>query len=153
MADPNEVYSLINQIYLILDDGDRRFLSRYSLTPARYYALVHLGDHPGLSLSDLSELLLCDKSNASRIIRGMEANHLVYREPHESDGRTVRLFLTETGLALREDVTAAHETYNRERLSGTAEIDEENLPDGLTELKNQLEANLDREAISSGTAY
>ena len=95
MADSQKVYSLINQIYLILDDGDRQFLGRFNLTPARYYALVHLGEHPGLSLSDLSDLLLCDKSNASRIIKGMETNQLVFREPHESDGRTVRLFLTE----------------------------------------------------------
>lgn len=152
MASPQEVYSLINEIYLILDDGDRRFLNRYGLTPARFYALVHLGDRAGLSLSELSGLLLCDKSNASRIIKAMAAQGLVNRQAHESDGRTMRLYLTPQGDSLRREVIEAHTVYNRERLSGAEEIDEDNLPESLIQLKSQLVANLGHDFVFSGTA-
>lgn len=73
-------YTLLNEIYLILDDGDRRLPSRYDLTKTRFYILVHLGEQPGMSLSGLSNSLLCDKSNAARIFQGMEADGLAYRQ-------------------------------------------------------------------------
>ena len=58
MSDPQAIYALLNEIYLILDDGDRRLLSRFQLSPARFYALIHLGNRPGMSLSELSDLML-----------------------------------------------------------------------------------------------
>lgn len=142
MADPERFYTLLKDLFLILDDGDRTLLLRFGLTVPRYYALVHIALEPGLSSSQLSDLMLCDKSNVSRIIKGMEADGLVIRQAHESDGRASRLYLTGRGQALCNKAKAAHQAYNQERFKCMAEIQQDNLVDGLLRLKQGLREQL-----------
>jgi DNA-binding MarR family transcriptional regulator len=138
MADAQTLYSLLKEIFLILDDGDRQLLSQFELSPSRYYALVHLGNNPGMSLSELSELMLCDKSNATRIVRGLENEGLARRRPHETDRRAIRLFLSEDGDKLRRRAIAAHERYNRGRLQSLTNGSGRALVGDLSQLKRSL---------------
>ena len=138
MADPQTLYSLLKEIFLILDDGDRQLLSQYSLTPSRYYALVHLGENPGMSLSELSDLMLCDKSNATRIVRGLELDGLALRRPHETDRRAIRLYLSDAGDELRRQAVGAHDRYNQGRLQTVTNGDAEALLGDLLQLKRDL---------------
>jgi len=143
MTNPQKLYGLINEIYLILDDGDRRLLNDFNLSSTRFYALVHIGERPGISSSQLSQLLICDKSNATRIIKGLEAEGLVIRRPHETDGRSLRLYLSETGQALRDQAIDAHHQYNQNRFEELPPDEQESLTEGLITLKRSLRHNLD----------
>ena len=138
MADAQILYSLLKEIFLILDDGDRQLLGQFDLTPSRYYALVHLGNNPGMSLSELSHLMLCDKSNATRIVRGLEENGLVTRTPHESDRRAIRLYLSRDGDNLRRRAITAHDRYNKGRLQSVSNGSGEALVGDLSQLKRSL---------------
>ena len=146
MADLQKTYDLINEIFIILDDGNRRLFDQFDLTTPRFYTLVHLGAQPGLSLSELSNLMLCDKSNATRIIKSMEADGLVLRRPHETDGWTLRLFLTPEGLKLREQTIAAHQHFNQARLEVLDDDQQENLLACLLHLKSGLRKQLNNTA-------
>ena len=143
MRDSQEIYTLLNEIYLILDDGDRRLFSQFDLTPPRFYALVHIGDQPGISLSNLSNLMLCDKSNATRIIKSLESEGLVYRLPHETDGRSIRLFLSEDGNEIRSKAINAHASYNEQRFNSRNTDDENELRLELIQLKKNLRDRLE----------
>ncbi len=143
MSDPQTLFKLINEIYLILDDGDRRLLNGFNLTSTRFYALVHIGERPGISFSELSQLLICDKSNASRIIRGLESDGLVIRQRHETDGRTSRLFLSNDGEELRKKAHSAHRHYTMKRFVSLPPNDQEQLSHSLTNLKRSLGTYLD----------
>ena len=143
MSDGQEIYTLLNEIYLILDDGDRRLFGQFDLTPPRYYALVHIGAKPGISLSKLSSLMLCDKSNATRIVKGLENEDLVYRLPHETDGRTIRLFLSERGQEIRQKAISAHSRYNKKRFHSKVPVEKEELRTELVQLKNHLRDRLE----------
>ena len=143
MNDRQEIYNLLNEIYLILDDGDRRLFSQFDLTPPRYYALVHIGNQPGISLSKLSNLMLCDKSNATRIIKGLEGEGLVYRLPHETDGRTIRLFLSKKGQEVRQKAASAHTSYNEKRFNEDVPAADHDLREELTQLKQHLRDKLE----------
>lgn len=138
MADAQALYSLLKEIFLILDDGDRQLLGQFDLTPSRYYALVHLGENPGLSLSELSDLMLCDKSNATRIVRGLEKDGLATRRPHETDRRAIRLYLSEDGETLRRRAVAAHERYNEGRMQSMTNGSGDKLMGDLSHLKRNL---------------
>lgn len=144
MSDPHVIYNTLNEIFLLLDDGDRRFFNSYELSPSRYYALYHLLRQPGISFSDLSNLMLCDKSNITRIIKGLEAEDLVMRRPHETDGRTLRLFVSEKGKEICEQATNAHQRYNQDRFSDLEDIKKDNLLEGLQQLKTNLRSRLDQ---------
>ncbi len=109
------LYNVLKEIFLLLDDGDRRVLSACNLTVPRFYALLHLGQNPGLSISELSALMFCDKSNVTRLVQNLEAENLVQRRRHKRDGRIICLSLTAQGEELRRDALARHHRYNHAR--------------------------------------
>ncbi len=142
MCDKELLYNLIKETFILLDDGDRRFFRKFDLTVSRYYALYHIGETPGISFSQLSERMVCDKSNVTRIIKGLEASGFVARQPHETDGRTLRLYLTDEGTAVYHQVALAHQAYNESRLNCINEIQHESLVDGLARLNEYMRADL-----------
>lgn len=145
MDEANNLYTVLKEIFLLLDDGDRRLLADFDLTVPRFYALLHLGDHPGLSISELSDLMFCDKSNITRLIKTLEADDLVYRRPHDSDGRVLCLHLTSRGEELREKVLAIHSQRNEMRFSNTLESDERKaLLFWLHAVKDSLQLDLEQ---------
>lgn len=148
MTHPTEIYSLLKEIFLLLDDGDRRLFGRFNLTVPRFYVLYHLGEEPGISVSQLSRLMFCDKSNITRLIHGLQSEGLVTRRPHESDGRVLRLFLTPEGEALRSDVVTAHHAANRERIGqNLAEQEQGALVQHLNKLRVGLQSDLASETV------
>jgi DNA-binding MarR family transcriptional regulator len=138
MANPNQFYDLIKELFLILDDGDRQLFGRFNLTATRYYALIHINQEPGISLSQLSDRLLCDKSNITRVIKSMEAEGLVSRRPHERDGRALRLYLTESGRDTYTRAAKAHRAYNQLRFTDAEASRDAKIVNALHALKRQL---------------
>jgi DNA-binding MarR family transcriptional regulator len=138
MANPTQFYELIKELFLILDDGDRQLFNRFNLTATRYYALIHINEEPGISLSQLSNRLLCDKSNITRIIKSMEADGLVCRRRHKKDGRALQLFLTDYGQTVSTRAAHAHLTYNQFRFNDGEASGSAELVKALDSLKRQL---------------
>ena len=138
MDEKTRIYTLIKEAFILLDSGDSKLFARHNLTVPRYYALHHLAQEPGISFSALSNRMICDKSNVTRIIKSLETANFVCRKPHETDGRSLRLFLTETGTAVFDQVSTAHHTYNETRLSCLENLDKDNLLQGLTKIRDNL---------------
>jgi MarR family transcriptional regulator, organic hydroperoxide resistance regulator len=142
MSERETLYNLLKQTFILLDDGDRRLFGRYNLSPTRYYALLHISETPGLSSSELSDRLLCDKSNVTRIVKGLENTGYIVRKPHETDGRTLRLYLTAQGKEVCADISLAHQAYNELRLNCINEISQGNLLENLSLLNDSLQNEL-----------
>ncbi len=142
MGDQEKLYNLLKEAFLLLDFGDRQLFTHYNLTAPRFYALFHINQEPGILSSQLSSRMFCDKSNATRIIKGLEAEGYVERIPHETDGRSLRLYLTEEGTAVCQQVIAAHQAYNQTRLDCISEIEQGNLIQGLSLLNQRLQESL-----------
>lgn len=138
MADASHIYNLLKEVFFLIDDGDRQLFGQYNLSVPRFYILWHLGNEPGISSRHLSELMICDKSNITRLSKGLEADGLVVRQPHESDGRALRLYLTEAGETVREQALAAHLAYNDQRLNECVTGDQNSLQQQLLCLKESL---------------
>lgn len=148
MNEREALYNMLKQTFILLDDGDRRLFSRFNLTAPRYYALLHVSEKPGLSSSELSDRLLCDKSNVTRIVKGLEGSGYLIRKPHETDGRTLRLYLTELGKEICSSVSMAHQNYNELRLSCINELSQGNLLENLSLLNESLQNELSQSAPS-----
>jgi DNA-binding MarR family transcriptional regulator len=142
MGNQEKLYNLLKEAFLLLDFGDRQLFTRYNLTAPRFYALFHITQEPGISLTQLSNRMFCDKSNATRIIKGLEAEGYVNRQPHETDGRSLRLFLTDEGTAVCQKVIVAHQVYNQARLDCITDIEQGDLIQGLTHLNQRLQESL-----------
>lgn len=137
------IYNLLKDLFFTIEDGDRRFFQKRGLTVTRFYAMWHLSERPGQTLRDLADRMLCDKSNVSRIAKGLEREGLIYREQHETDGRAYRLFLTGTGRATVKLVNVEHQAFNKERFAGNLSAENyTSLEATLIILKKALEEKL-----------
>lgn len=144
MSQKEQLYNRLKETFILLDDGDRRLFSYFNLTPPRYYTLFHIDEDPGMSSRQLSDVMLCDKSNVTRIVRSLESEGFVTREAHETDGRSYRLYLTEEGTAVLQKVRAAHSQYNALRLNSIDTLTEGSLIQNLSELNNSLLDSLEQ---------
>src|SRR5437588_3138626 len=90
-----EISNYLAQSFLELDEGERQLMKRFGLTLTQYWALVHLEDEEGRSLSELADLLICDKSNVTSIVDKFEESGLAERKRgKEGDRRYIRVVLT-----------------------------------------------------------
>ena len=145
MNEPERLYTVIKELFFTLDSGDDYLFRQYGMSVTRYYALYHLEQHPGISLTELSRLMLCDKSNVTRIAKSLERDGLAKRLSHETDKRSARLYLSEKGHRLREKIESAHRAFNRQRFElASAELDEESIYQALQLLKDRLATDLMR---------
>ena len=143
MSNLVEVYDLLKQVFLIIEDGDRDFFQQYDLTVTRFYTLYHLDTTPGMTLRELADRLLCDKSNVTRVVKGLERDKLIYRQDHETDGRAFRLYLHDAGRMLLKQVDKLHAKYNYQRFDNNLSDGEyARLEQSLLKLKSELSLKL-----------
>lgn len=135
------LYSTLKEIYFSLDNGDRRLLEAFNLTVPRFYLLKHIAGNPGITLTQLSALMLTDKSNITRLIKSLEGEGLVYKQPHETDGRAFSLYLTSEGRRLVVEAADAHDRYTKERFLPIG-TEANCLLDDLVAVKRLLEGQL-----------
>lgn len=135
-------YRMISDIYVLLDDGDRRVLRQFNLNTSQYSVLQLLDTDRGWRLTDLSERLLFDKSTVTRIIDRLEQMALVHRRAEPGDRRVQRVVLTDQGLALRERAQAAHERSMEHRMAVLAPEEQHSLYGLLAKLRAGLQTAL-----------
>lgn len=110
------------------ENGLREYLRvNHDTTLPRFDVLAALyRRRDGVSMSELSRMLLVSNGNSTAVVDRLEKDGLVLRRPSASDRRTVYVALTAEGLARFETLAGAHEAeVNRifEDLTGT-EIDQ-----------------------------
>jgi DNA-binding MarR family transcriptional regulator len=112
-----DVAQLISKVFIHLDDSDRQLMKCFDLTITQFWALVHLDNEEGRSLSELANLLICDKSNVTSIVDKMEELDLAERKRGKAgDRRYTRVVLTPEGQQLRSMLIAAREHLIESRL-------------------------------------
>lgn len=85
----------------------------------------------GVTMTELSRMLLVSNGNATTVVDRLEKDGLVRRTPSETDRRTVFVALTADGLAQFEGLAADHEAEVSRRFAGLSEADLETLTDIL----------------------
>ena len=78
---------------LIRTAFDRR-VRALGITRAQWLALTRLHRHPGVSQSELADLMEIERASAGRMIDRMEANGWVERRALNGDRRVKRVYLT-----------------------------------------------------------
>ena len=85
----------------------------------------------GVTMSELSRMLLVSNGNATAVVDRLEADAMVRRTPSDTDRRTVFVALTADGLAQFEGLAAEHEAEVSRRFADLSEADLETLTDIL----------------------
>ena len=85
----------------------------------------------GVTMTELSRMLLVSNGNATTVVDRLEKDGLVRRTPSDADRRTVFVALTAEGLAQFEGLAADHEAEVSRRFAGLSEAGLETLTDIL----------------------
>lgn len=145
-----EVWQLVSKVFIHLDDSDRQLMRKFGLTVTQSWALVHLHDGEGRSLSELATLLLCDKSNVTSVVDKLEEAGLAERKRGKAgDRRYTRVVLTNEGQHLRSRVMAAHEHLIEERLGVLSRDDLHRLMHSLQQLASILQTQFDEDEVEN----
>ena len=81
-------------------------LKRWDLNMAQFDTLARVGSSEGITQQELAESLLVTKGNVCQMLDRLERRGLLSRRP---EGRANRIFLTEEGRRLYEEVVPPHE--------------------------------------------
>lgn len=141
-------YRMIHDIYVLLDDGDRRVLRSFNLSTSQFAVLLLLDADEGWRLTDLSERLLFDKSTVTRIIDRLEQAELVRRIADPADRRVQRVVLTPLGLEQRNNARVAHERSLERRMAVLDADEQRHLCALLAKLRDGLQSELTEAADS-----
>jgi DNA-binding MarR family transcriptional regulator len=85
----------------------------------------------GVTMSELSRMLLVSNGNATAVVDRLEADAMVRRTQSETDRRTVFVALTPEGIAAFEVMAAGHEAEVNKLFNGLSEADLDSLTDIL----------------------
>jgi DNA-binding MarR family transcriptional regulator len=137
-----DIYRLLTEIFVLLDDADRRILRQYDLSTRQFSLLYHLDRDQGSNINELSRDLLCDKSNTTRLVERMKQGGLVTRQRDANDRRYVSVNLTEEGARLREEAVVTHQASVSKRFEILSPEEQKALNDLLVRLRNDLREQL-----------
>jgi DNA-binding MarR family transcriptional regulator len=137
-------YRMLHDIYVLLDDGDRRVLENFGLTTSQFSVLMLLDEEEGRRLTTVSDRLLRARSTITRIVDQLEEARLVQRVADPEDRRAQRVVLTEEGIKRRELAHEAHLKSLLRRLTFLSVDESCALNELLDKLRSTLRTDLDR---------
>jgi len=93
--------------------------AKEDITTSIGFVLLNISSKEGTPATKIAPLMGLESRSLTRVLKNMEEKGLVYRQPDENDGRSVRIFLTELGKAKKEVSRHVVLTFNsavRERI-------------------------------------
>ena len=124
------------RIFQKVERNSGEHLRGWDLNVAQFDVLAHVGASEGMTQQELADSLLVTKGNVCQLLDRMEGRGWISRRQR---GRTNRLFLTDAGRRLFDEVVPAHEALIARRFSALA-LEEQ---DRLHELLRKLDTALD----------
>jgi MarR family transcriptional regulator, 2-MHQ and catechol-resistance regulon repressor len=110
-------------------------LRGWDLNVAQFDVLAHVGASEGMTQQELADSLLVTKGNVCQLLDRMEGRGWISRR---QQGRANRLFLTDAGRRLFDEVVPAHEALIAGRFSVLSEGEQERLHELLRKLDKAL---------------
>ena len=117
---------------------DRR-VRKLGFTRTQWLVLRRLDEQPGVSQSELADMLEVERATAGRLIDKLEEYGWLERRPDGSDRRINRIFMTELGRKIHDRIGPIAEAMVEEELSGLTRQEREQLTDLLLNVKRRLQ--------------
>jgi MarR family transcriptional regulator, transcriptional regulator for hemolysin len=132
-------YSITDVARLMRTVFERR-VRAVGLTRAQWLVIARVHRRPGLSQSEVADLLEIEKASAGRLIDRMEAKGWLRRQADASDRRVNRLHLTPAANRLHSAIWPLAETTVDDALGDLTVKERRTLTDFMTRVKAKLQA-------------
>jgi DNA-binding MarR family transcriptional regulator len=119
------------------------------LTRAQWLVIARVHRHPGLSQSEVADLLEIEKASAGRLIDRMEAKGWLKRRADGNDRRVNRLHLTPAAERLHATIWPIAEATVDDALGDLSMEDRRRLTRLMTRVKSKLQAMAERDPAAN----
>jgi MarR family transcriptional regulator, organic hydroperoxide resistance regulator len=122
----------------VLAHASATAFARHGVHEGQQYILLTLWAEDGLPPGEVARRLGLATPTVTRATARMEAAGLLRRQPHERDGRLVRLFLTDRGRALEKEIGREIDELSERALASLDESERETLVRLLDSISRNL---------------
>ena len=130
---------LIHEVANAISQGYSRVMAPLGLTRPQVRVLVWVGYSPGITQTELCELIGTSPMALTGLLDRMEAKNLVKREENPTDRRAKRIFMTDGALALRPEMEKIAAEFRQAVRAGLDPEDIATAQRVLTTMKNNVE--------------
>ncbi|HLZ30260.1 MAG TPA: MarR family transcriptional regulator [Chloroflexota bacterium] len=123
------------RVFQKVDRASTDSLRYRQLSPAQLDVLAKVGSSEGISQQELADALLVTKGNVCQLLDKMETSGLLERRP---DRRVNRLFLTDQGRQVFDDVVPRHDALLALQFRSLSDADQRELLRLLRQLDHSL---------------
>jgi len=125
------VHDIARQMTSVLD----RRLSQHGLTRSHWRAILYIWRTPGISQTELSEILDVSRMGVTGLLDRMESKGLVSRKDDPKDRRVKRIYLTDSTQALVPTITSVGGEMVNDFFAGINETEQKTLLKLLVKIK------------------
>lgn len=101
--DQGPIGRIVKTAYITLRREIEQLLRPVGLTHTQWSALGVLLHYPGITPSQLEQILMIERPSVTSLVNGLEGRGLVVRRVSPEDGRSKQIFLTDAGRKLAEE--------------------------------------------------
>ena len=143
--DPQFIGYTITDVGRLLRTVFERRVRGFGLTRAQWLIIARLHRRPGLSQSEIADLLEIEKAPAGRLIERMEAKNWLQRRSDAKDKRVNRLYLTSKANRLHAAIWPIAEATVEDALGGLSPEERRRLSALMARVKMTLQALAERD--------
>jgi DNA-binding MarR family transcriptional regulator len=122
---------VLKQVQAALHTAMDGVLRPLGLTVAQYACLELLGQHPGLSNSELARRAFVTRQSMNLVLRGLQERGLLTRPDHPAHGRELPTKLTRTGRTTLHKASTAVRAVEQQLFSPLSQTQQRRLRDDL----------------------
>jgi DNA-binding MarR family transcriptional regulator len=145
--DPHFIGYAITDVGRLLRTVFERRVRTFGLTRAQWMIITRLHRRPGLSQSEIADLLEIEKAPAGRLIERMEAKGWLLRRDDSRDKRINRLYLTARGHRLHAAIWPIAEATVDAALGDLSADERRRLTGLMLRVKSKLQALAERDPL------
>lgn len=144
--DERHVGYLISDVARLLRTVFDRRVRKLGLTRAQWLAVTRLHRRPGLSQSEVADLLEIEKATACRLLDRLEAKKWIERRPDSTDRRIKRIHLTSRATRVHASIWPVAESTVDDALGDLSPDERRQFADMMVRIKGKLQALAERDA-------
>lgn len=95
---------IVHRADLKLNNYYQKVVNPFGITVDQWEILVILWEREGITQKELAERLYKDQTNIARMLFKLEKKGFIYRVTHETDRRSLRVYLTEKGHGIKDEI-------------------------------------------------
>ena len=133
---------LIHELSRLVATNFDRYMAPHRLTHSQWWALMHIGQNPGASQTDLAGMMQMTRGALGKLLDRLESEKWIERRPDPTDSRVRRVFIAFTEPGVFEPMSTEALRLYQSILGSLSGADKSQLLQSLRQIHSNAQAGL-----------